>query len=200
MKRRDGFVSNSSSSSFICCVSGHVVSGMDMCLDESGMYNCVEQEHEFCTEFLVDGTSVVALKQEVRQDNSSVEDRWIIPDDADAAKRERYTRWNREAVEQRAELLTLLNEFPDDGSALDLLEELWGNHYEHNTVPAAMCPICSLQHIQDSDLLAWALANVGTDRKELTRHLQDRFSSQAELQADTKQLAARLQEATTNEG
>jgi len=47
MKIRIGFVSNSSSSSFVCDVCGEEVSGMDMGLDEAEMFNCVNG-HEFC--------------------------------------------------------------------------------------------------------------------------------------------------------
>jgi hypothetical protein len=52
MKIRQGFVSNSSSSSFICMVSGGVEAGMDMNLDEAGMIECV-QGHEFYDQYLV---------------------------------------------------------------------------------------------------------------------------------------------------
>lgn len=47
MKIRSGFVSNSSSSSFICDVCGHDESGYDMGLDDAGMYACVGG-HTFC--------------------------------------------------------------------------------------------------------------------------------------------------------
>ena len=46
MKKRFGFVSNSSSSSFICCVCGGVESDMDASLCDVGMVQC-ELEHEF---------------------------------------------------------------------------------------------------------------------------------------------------------
>ena len=52
MKIRQGFVSNSSSSSFVCDVTGEEVQGMDMCLEYAGMYSCTE-EHYFLEEFLI---------------------------------------------------------------------------------------------------------------------------------------------------
>ena len=47
MKIRTGFVSNSSSSSFVCDVCGEECSGMDMCLSDAQMYQC-ENGHTFC--------------------------------------------------------------------------------------------------------------------------------------------------------
>lgn len=46
-KFRKDFVTNSSSSSFVCEVCGESVSGWDMGLSEAGMYEC-ENGHTFC--------------------------------------------------------------------------------------------------------------------------------------------------------
>lgn len=47
MKVRTGFVSNSSSSSFICDFCGREDSGFDMCIDDAEMFEC-EHGHTFC--------------------------------------------------------------------------------------------------------------------------------------------------------
>lgn len=52
MKIRQGFVSNSSSSSFICLVSGQVESGMDLSLEDVGMMECVN-DHCFNESYVV---------------------------------------------------------------------------------------------------------------------------------------------------
>lgn len=52
MKVRHGFVSNSSSSSFICNVCGSECSGMDMGLQDAEMYEC-ENGHTFCYDHIV---------------------------------------------------------------------------------------------------------------------------------------------------
>jgi len=46
MKCRKGFVSNSSSSSFVCDLTGNVEGGMDLCLTDIDMCSC-EDGHEF---------------------------------------------------------------------------------------------------------------------------------------------------------
>ena len=52
MKFRRGFVTNSSSSSFICQICGSVESGWDMSAWEAGFVEC-ENGHEFCQEHMV---------------------------------------------------------------------------------------------------------------------------------------------------
>jgi len=47
MKIRIGFVSNSSSSSYICSVCGDVKEGQDLCLSEAEMRQCING-HVFC--------------------------------------------------------------------------------------------------------------------------------------------------------
>jgi len=52
MKIRKGFVSNSSSSSFVCDVTGGIECGWDMSAEEAGMYEC-ENGHTFYEDYLV---------------------------------------------------------------------------------------------------------------------------------------------------
>lgn len=52
MKIRKGFVSNSSSSSFICDVCGETAEGWDLCLSEAEMCEC-ENGHIFCEDHLI---------------------------------------------------------------------------------------------------------------------------------------------------
>ena len=47
MKYRKDFVTNSSSSSFVCEICGRSESGYDMSLEDAGMYECVNG-HVFC--------------------------------------------------------------------------------------------------------------------------------------------------------
>ena len=66
MKIRSGFVSNSSSSSFICCVCGKSEGGYDLCLKDAGMVEC-ECGHTMCEHHLsfnIDETYTEMTKKE----------------------------------------------------------------------------------------------------------------------------------------
>jgi len=75
LKIRKGFISNSSSTSFICEVCGECVSGMDMSLDEAEMYVC-ENGHTFCQSEVIgnsiigeDGEDILSEKSLVMDDD-----------------------------------------------------------------------------------------------------------------------------------
>lgn len=187
MKVRQGFVSNSSSSSFICLVSGAVESGMDLDTQDAGMHSCMD-EHVFCTRFLITDLTAANIKAELYRDLQSVRD-WTAPDDASDALRERYAQWSKEAEIKNAARKAYLDQYPDDGSVDALVEWLQDEDYYEGeaTVPCCMCPICNLQHIQNHDLLNWMLAQYDITREQLQLQLQKKFSSQDELQAEIKQ-------------
>ncbi|MCK9369184.1 hypothetical protein M0R04_04535 [Candidatus Dojkabacteria bacterium] len=74
MKIRKGFVSNSSSSSFICDVCGFVESGYDMSLYDAEMYQC-ENGHTFCNKHMV-----LASEYDMKCDDDEIVDsRYEVP-------------------------------------------------------------------------------------------------------------------------
>ena len=65
MKIRNGFVSNSSSSSFICDVCGNEQSGMDLSLSECEMNEC-KNGHTFCDEHKIEGYQITIAEKKAR--------------------------------------------------------------------------------------------------------------------------------------
>ena len=53
MKVRHGFVSNSSTSSFLCDICGTIEAERDLCITDAGMLQC-QKDHTFCTSHMED--------------------------------------------------------------------------------------------------------------------------------------------------
>ena len=81
MKIRNGFVSNSSSSSFICDVTGRVESGWDITLEEAEMYQC-KNGHTFLESYVINKEEFDKLISKCSDEDSEEFDedfRYYIP-------------------------------------------------------------------------------------------------------------------------
>jgi len=72
MKIRKGFVSNSSSTSFVCDVCAESVGGWDMGLEEADMFTC-ENSHTFCRDHTVGGREILEKQMEEDEEIDSYE-------------------------------------------------------------------------------------------------------------------------------
>lgn len=77
MKVRNGFVTNSSSSSYTCLICGEVASGRDLGLDDAEMYEC-KNGHVFCESHALP-VSEEALERDEDDDDYYEEDRYEFP-------------------------------------------------------------------------------------------------------------------------
>lgn len=76
MKIRKGFVSNSSTSSFICEICGREEMGMDLSLDECEMFEC-ENGHTMCQEHAIkDLTSGGKTEEEIDDEDADEDGRY----------------------------------------------------------------------------------------------------------------------------
>ena len=151
VKYRTGFVSNSSSSSFICDVCGEIFSGFDMGLDEAGMYQCVNN-HTFCEEH-AEKKPQYSKKQMIELFEK--EKSWIGEEDMKDIL---------EAIEK------------GDG---DEIEELMSDYLEdgrYNILPE-QCPMCCLVEINDSDRIDYLMVEGGHTYKSLLKELRERFKN-----------------------
>lgn len=87
-KVRSGFVSNSSSSSFICVVCGNEASGWDICLSEADMVECVKG-HVFCSGHLLEKEKEEATANELDEENEDTDCDEDYDDDDDQVAAER---------------------------------------------------------------------------------------------------------------
>lgn len=78
MKIRKFFVSNSSSSSFICDVCGEDTSGMNMTFEEAEMVQC-KNGHLFCEGHLIPFVKALDFLQDEEREDYDEEWRWYVP-------------------------------------------------------------------------------------------------------------------------
>lgn len=143
MKFRKDFVTNSSSSSYVCEICGRSETGFDIGLSECDMYSCVNGHTFCCDEALEKPTKKEMLV--MIMENEWNKERWdnSIRDYRDYTEEE-ISSMDKEIIFER---------FITDG----------GN-YE---VPECMCPICYFIEYSEYDLSAYLLKEYGVSRDEV---------------------------------
>ena len=146
MKFRKDFVTNSSSSSYVCEICGRTESGWDISLSECEMMECVNG-HVFCCDEALEKPSKAEMIKTI------LENKWNEID------RFNWTTKNYDHKEYtEEELLT----FDDD--------ELFCDFYTENgyyNVPECMCPICQFIEYSEYDLSAYLLKEYSISRDEV---------------------------------
>lgn len=144
MKIRADFVTNSSSSSFVCEICGRSESGWDMCLSEAEMMECVNG-HTFCyDESLPKPTKKAMIKM-------ILENKW----NKDA--------WNSDIKDYK--------DYTEDELLVMSKDELWEGFCCEDSgcygVPECICPICQFIEYSENDLSAYLLKEYGVPREDV---------------------------------
>jgi hypothetical protein len=146
MKIRNGFVSNSSSSSFICCLTGDMESGMDASASDLGFVEC-KNGHTF--------------KEDLRLDF-----------DIDEPTIDDYREWFKNSwkydYHQNKENLS-------DEDFLEWFEEDCLEEYEDEGISPLQCPICQFEDLPFEDVAKYYLINQGLTRKEFAGKMKEQF-------------------------
>ena len=155
MKVRKGFVSNSSSSSFVCDVCGEDVSGWDMTLSEAEMYEC-GNGHYVCDHHL--------------------EDRKDFEDCDIDEKREMLSLYYEGKPEKLKEIV---------GADEDELYDIWDNdmRYEerYGGLDPKDCPCCNLSKPTSDQLLSYAIYKLGVKPDDLKAQFKNEFATWQEF-------------------
>lgn len=155
MKLRQGFVSNSSSSSFTCDVCGCTESGWDACPSD------FDWDEFSCGHISCCGTSEIS------------EEDWRDAAEKDLKKMlERpYYKDSKERSRKIQETLSIEDfyEFKDACS-----------YYEISN-PQAACPVCNLSSIDDSNILAYVLHKNSQKREDVIKEIKNSFDTLEDL-------------------
>ena len=153
MKIRKGFVSNSSSSSFICEVCGNVESGYEASCDDMDFAQC-ENGHEFCRDHIKSMTEEKAksILAKIKENTKYVDEDFLEMEEAD-------------------QIETLME--------LDLRYFSSGTMSEmgYDELPEELCPICALEALSDSDILDYILKEHGSSREFVIEKARKEFGN-----------------------
>ena len=162
MKIRNGFVSNSSSSSFICSFCGTVEAGYDMSLSDANMVECING-HYICESHIDEEIySVKNLKLMMQE---------YIVDHATCS-------WAKERILQFKELLTK-DEFTSD--EIEIIKDCTEGY-----IPACICPICNLSKITDDTILKYIIKTKGINKEEIENKIRSKFKDLNEVKEFVK--------------
>lgn len=142
MKFRKDFVTNSSSSSYVCEICGRTESGWDMGLSECEMMECVNGHVFCCDEALEMPTKEEMIKM-------ILENGWT-------------NRWDSGIQDYRDYTEEEIANMDEDVIFDDFCSD--GGHYE---VPECICPICQFIEYSEYDLSAYLLKEYGISRDEV---------------------------------
>jgi hypothetical protein len=157
MKIRNGFVSNSSSSSFICDVCGDVESGMDMSASDFDMVECVNG-HCFCNDH---AKGLPETTPQMIRDNITSQ-----------IKNNKYS-----TAEDKKINLQELAEIADED-----LEDFLSDNYSDNGVPACQCPICSMISLSDADGYAYLKKKYSLTNGQVLEYIRNDFKTYDEFE------------------
>jgi hypothetical protein len=143
MKFRKDFVTNSSSSSYVCEICGRTESGWDMGLSDCEMMECVNG-HVFCCDEALETPSKKEMIKMILE-NEWNKDVWTSRSDG-------YKDYTED------ELLAM----SEDDLFHDFCSEI--GYYD---VPECVCPICQFIEYSEDDLSAYLLKEYGISRDEV---------------------------------
>lgn len=171
MKIRNGFVSNSSSSSFICDVCGHSTSGWDMSTEEAGMYECING-HTFCEDHLV--SEIVATKEEVIEQLDT-----LIKDYQKQLEEGRVYSWTQSSLDKYIKWREDILNSEDESTIEDYADKL--GFFDRSEVLEKYCPVCSMDVVTDGEMLKYLLKTANTTSTEVQKQIQERFKTYSEF-------------------
>jgi hypothetical protein len=158
---RKCFVSNSSSSSFVCCLTGEADSAMDASPSDLGMTECANG-HIFYNRFLLEG------EDPTLQDKRD----WL------KSQSEKYD-WYKQYYTESLEM--------EDEAFEEWFEEEWDYSFNEEGISTKRCPVCQFVDLPDEDISKYFQAQLGKSRKDIALFLKEQFGTYDKFQEFIKQ-------------
>ena len=148
MKIRNGFVSNSSTSSFICTICDTIYMLMDGDPSSEPYHLCTcENGHGFCREHILypDGGEIQAIRKYVLEN--------VNQGNAEILEKEK-------ALED-IEFKKFIKEYEDSTHGISLFDEFY-----YKKIPTNLCPFCSFEEIDMNEITNYLNINMMSELKE----------------------------------
>lgn len=164
MRFRLDFVTNSSSSSFICDVCGRVEGGLNYSIEDAEMYEC-ENGHTFCQDEVI-GTVGKYAKEEFIE---------ILKSRRDYYKAQEGS-YYEELIDRASFLIYKLDGATSQEDIEEAIEEGMECFYiDEDYIPSSNCPICSLRNLKDSETIMYLFKKYNINEVGLLKEIKDAF-------------------------
>jgi hypothetical protein len=178
MKLRLDHVTNSSSSSFICCITGSIESGYDLGISEAGFWSC-SREHEMLKEYVLDASKVDIVKgfaKEKIERNKRLIERGKLEVEEDSNRKYFSERipYYENRISELQYMLDNCDKFTEYELSSIIIDEGMDTSYSGSI---ARCPICQFKEISSNDIDRYLVILAGKSRTELAKELLHTFSS-----------------------
>lgn len=185
MKIRSGFVSNSSSSSFVCDLCGNAESGYDMSIQDADMFRCTDCGKEYCISHKLSPSDDELSKWYLDYLDKKISENILdncsyyknIVNGGDKKKileAEQYLNDKRSRLEkEKSDFANNLSTGEMD--VRDFIRESYDEwHYEH---PGCFCPICNLKALPKEETLKYVLKRFNLSEDGVLKEIKDKFNN-----------------------
>ena len=168
MKFRSDFVTNSSSSCFICEICGEEASGYDLCLSDAGMSRC-EHGHTFCDSHALDYDNKNVLISLIKNNLNYM--------------KEHTNCYNESEIAEIEEFLVNI----DSASESELRDFCDEQSIDTDEIPSEACPICTFNVLTNEMVAKYLMKEHNVKMPNLKREIMEKFQSYSDLEKYVKE-------------